>query len=257
MLNTLTRPIGVALVTGAAQGIGRAIALRLASDGFHIGLNDLPSKADALDSVAKEIKDKGNNVSVAPADVSDEGAVKIMLDSVVGRLGALDVMVSNSGIFERRNLLDSTSTDWDRLQNVNSRGMFLCYKYAAKRMIEQGHGGRIIGAASVAGKQGSAGFAAYSASKFAVVGLTQSAAKEFGPHGITVNAYAPGAIDTPMLMGSFTDRKADSEMWAAASALGRLGTPEDIAGMVAFLASKDASWITGQTFGVNGGLYCH
>ncbi|THU75703.1 NAD(P)-binding protein [Dendrothele bispora CBS 962.96] len=166
-------------------------------------------------------------------------------------------MVSNGGVFWRNSLLDSSAEDWDKMQAINSRGMFLCYKYAAKQMVSQGRGGRIIGAASVAGKQGSAGFPAYCASKFAVIGLTQSVAKELGPYGITVNAYAPGAVDTPMLANSFSDQKVESEMWAKASPLGRLGTPEDVAGLVAFLASKDASWITGQTYGINGGLHGH
>ncbi|THU84969.1 NAD(P)-binding protein [Dendrothele bispora CBS 962.96] len=254
-LGALTRP--VALITGSTQGIGRAIALRLAGDGFDIGLNDLSGKREALDKLAEEIRAGGKKVAVAPADVSNEGSVKGMVENVVNDLGSLDVMVSNAGVFWWNNLLDTSAEDWDKMQAVNSRGMFLCYKYAAKQMVSQGHGGRIIGAASVAGRQGIEGSSAYSASKFAVVGLTQTAAKDLGPYGITVNAYAPGVVYTPMFTNSFSDPNVASETWVKATSLGRLGSPEDVAGLVAFLASKDASWITGQTYGVNGGMLCH
>ncbi|THU78553.1 short chain oxidoreductase [Dendrothele bispora CBS 962.96] len=248
MLGALTRP--VALITGSTQGIGRAIALRLAGDGFDIGLNDLSGKREALDKLAEEIRAGGKKVAVVPADVSNEGSVKGMVENVVNDLGSLDVMVSNAGVFWWNNLLDSSAEDWDKMQAVNSRGMFLCYKYAAKQMVSQGHGGRIIGAASVAGRQGIEGSSAYSASKFAVVGLTQTAAKDLGPYGITVNAYAPGVVYTPMFTNSFSDPNVASETWAKVTSLGRLGTPEDVAGLVAFLASKDASWITGKSINV-------
>ncbi|KAJ3780086.1 hypothetical protein GGU10DRAFT_419232, partial [Lentinula aff. detonsa] len=190
----------VALVTGAAQGIGKAIALRLASDGLKIALNDIQSKGDQLESIAEEIKKSfGSEVYAFPGDVSEERDVEYMVEAVSKGLGSLDVMVANAGISGPLTPILATSKylcnceQWDDILRVNSKGVFLCYKYAAKQMVAQGRsGGRIIGASSVTGKQGMAHTSAYTASKFAVRGLTQVAALEFGQYGITVNAYAPG-----------------------------------------------------------------
>ncbi|KAK7460438.1 hypothetical protein VKT23_009158 [Stygiomarasmius scandens] len=247
----------VAIVTGSAQGIGRAIALRLAEDGYDVGLNDIPAKASELSLLASEVKAKGRKACVVAADVSDEEAVKNMVETVVKELGSLDVMVSNGAVFMSKTIMETTVNEWDRVQSVNSRGTFLCYKYSAKQMISQGRGGRIIGASSIVAKQSDVGMSAYSASKCAVVALTQAAAKEFGPHGITVNCYAPGAVDTSMLSSSVADPINDLAKVAAMSAFGRLGKPEEIAGTVSFLASKDATWVTGQSIGVNGGIIFH
>ncbi|KAK7460440.1 hypothetical protein VKT23_009162 [Stygiomarasmius scandens] len=142
----------VAIVTGSAHGMGRSIALRLADDGFDVGINDIPSKKDLLSTLEKEIAAKGRRACILPADVSDEESVKGMVDTVVQELGSLDVMVANSGVFLRKSILEITTDDWDRVQNINSRGVFLCYKYAAKQMISQGRGGRIIGASSSSAK---------------------------------------------------------------------------------------------------------
>ncbi|KAJ6564649.1 hypothetical protein B0H19DRAFT_942453 [Mycena capillaripes] len=202
---------GVALVTGAAQGIGKSIALRLAEDGYDVAVNDISSNSEKLDVVVAEIQAKGRKGAKCVADVSQDEQVKGMVEQVVEELGGLDAMIANAGVVGK--LVPITEHEWDGVMNINGRGPFLCYKYAGIQMVKQGRGGRIIGASSFAGKQGTdltfgdikliglvgqASGTAYSASKFAVRGLTQAAAMEFGAHGITVNAYAPGAIDTPM-----------------------------------------------------------
>ncbi|KAG9309621.1 hypothetical protein JVU11DRAFT_10283 [Chiua virens] len=244
---------GVALITGSAQGIGRAIALRLAKDGFDIALNDFGSKCDQLRAVAEDIEKLGRRASVVPGDVTIEQEVKEMVQDVARELGSLDVMVANAGICPRlTSLVTAELDDWDWIMAVNARGPFLCYKYAAQQMIEQGRGGRIIGASSVDGRRGLASLAAYSTSKFAVRGLTQSAAMELGRYNITVNSYAPGPVDTPMsnalrdvvlsdpvimetLMGS-----------APKGVIKHQAQPEDVAGLVSYLASKEAYLITGS-----------
>ncbi|KIJ58227.1 hypothetical protein HYDPIDRAFT_34377 [Hydnomerulius pinastri MD-312] len=257
-------PKGVALVTGSGRGIGRSIALRLASEGYDLGLNDIPKNKGNLDEISAEIASEypGRRVCVLLADVSVEDEVKAMVEGVVKQLGQLDVMVANAGIARFGTLLQTTTEDWDTVLAVNARGTFLCYKYAAQQMIAQKTKGRIIGASSVAGKQGQAILDAYCASKFAVRGLTQCAAIELGRYGITVNAYAPGPIDTDMLtqLHNATIQHTGDEGGIYAemertTALGYLGNPKDIAGLVSYLVSPEAHFITGQTLSINGGLY--
>ncbi|KAJ7131382.1 NAD-binding protein [Mycena epipterygia] len=260
---------GTALITGAAQGIGKAIALRLADDSFDVAVNDIPGNGEKLSAVVEEIKAKGRESSAHLADVSVEGEVKAMVEEVVHVHGGLDVMVANAGLCKWSKLSDLSVDEWDRLMAVNCRGTFLSYKYAGMQMVSQGRGGRIIGACSVTGKRaGSAFTGAYAASKFAVRGLTQGAALEFGPHGITVNAYAPGAIDTDSFLiftvhyidanyakstgnasGTFIQSEADSVP------VQKIGTPTDIASLVSFIASKESQFITGQSLSVNGGMF--
>ncbi|KAJ6545399.1 acetoin reductase family protein [Mycena capillaripes] len=249
---------GIAVVTGAAQGIGRAIALRLAGDGFDVALNDIASKSALLDGVKAEIIALGRRSATFCGDVSVDADVKAMVDGVVAALGGLDVMVANAGICKARaSLLDVEPEDWDNTFAINARGTFLCYKHAARQMILQGRGGRILGACSGAGKQGYSMLPDYSASKFAIRGLTQAAAQEFGKHGITVNAYAPGSVPTPMteqfapLAGM--EQEAFFAMQAKLAATGVNPTPLDIAAMVSFLASKEAHFITGQSILGDGG----
>ncbi|KAG2050424.1 NAD-binding protein [Suillus hirtellus] len=189
---------GTAIVTGASQGIGRAIALRLADDGFDIALNDIATKSIELDVVASDINGKGRRTIVVPADVSVEDEVKDMIATTVRVLGGVNVMIANAGIITFGSVLDADVESFDATFSVNVRGTLLCYKHAARQMIEQGRGGRIIGASSIVGKKSAKDFIAYSSSKFAVRGLTQAAAMELGPHGITVNCYAPGPIQTEM-----------------------------------------------------------
>ncbi|KIJ16158.1 hypothetical protein PAXINDRAFT_11203 [Paxillus involutus ATCC 200175] len=237
---------GIALITGSAQGIGRGIALRLAKDGYDIALNDIPSKHSQLRAVADDIDKSGRKALMFPADVTVDEQVKGMVQEVTKEFGGLDVMVANAGVW-----------DWDRIMAVNARGSFLCYKYAAEQMIKQGRGGRIIGASSLSGKMGHPLLSTYCASKFAVRGLTQAAALELGRHGITVNAYAPGHIETPLTAGLMdADGKllcSDEELAAqimnqvGARPIKSIGQPEDIASIVSYLVSKEAHFITGQT----------
>ncbi|KAJ7150542.1 hypothetical protein C8R43DRAFT_496051 [Mycena crocata] len=252
---------GTALITGAAQGIGHAIALRLAADGFDVALNDIASKTTQLEAVKAEIIATGRRAAIFSGDVSVESEVRDMVSATVDSFGGLDVMVANAGICKARSLLDVDADEWDLTFAINVRGVFLCYKYAAKQMILQGRGGRIIGACSGAGKQGFGMLPDYSASKFAVRGLTQAAALEFGKHGITVNAYAPGSIITPMtrkLADTFgpmagMDEEAFFAAQAKSAATGRNPTSEDIATLVSYLASKESSFITGQSISADGG----
>ncbi|KAJ7267172.1 hypothetical protein C8J57DRAFT_360829 [Mycena rebaudengoi] len=250
---------GVALVTGAAQGIGKTIALKLADDGFDVAVNDVSGNTGKLDQLVDEIKAKGRASYKHIADVSVDEQVREMVEQVVQQLGGLDVMIANAGIVSgnRHTIVEKSVEEWDKIMAVNARGPFLCYKYAAAQMIKQGRGGRIIGASSVAGKQGIARAAAYSASKFAVRGLTQAAALELGPHGINVNAYAPGGIDTAMLAAaSPTGDSSDLiDYYKNSSPLKRIGITDDVASLVSFLSSKESQFITGQTISVNGGIY--
>ncbi|KAL9709807.1 hypothetical protein Ac2012v2_006861 [Leucoagaricus gongylophorus] len=202
LLNRQTAPGAVALVTGAGRGIGQAIALRLAQDGYNIALNDI-CQSHELEATRKEIKSMGREVVKCIADVSKEIQVKDMIGAAVKDLGGLDVMVANAGICVAKPFMQTTLEDWDRSSDINGKGMFLCYKYAAKKMIEQGRGGRIIGACSQAGKKGIDLAAIYCATKFTVRSLTQSPALALKPHKITVNAYAPGLVDTLLQMISF------------------------------------------------------
>ncbi|KAK0437457.1 acetoin reductase family protein [Desarmillaria tabescens] len=241
--------MSVAIVTGAGQGIGKAIALRLADDGFDVAINDLPCKSEALELLSAEISAKGRRSCIILADVSVEQEVEDMVTKVVTELGRLDVMVANAGMGFGRRLLDTQIEDWDRVLSVNARSVFICYKLAAKQMIKQGTGGRIIGACSVLGQQGGRFVSAYSASKFAIRGLTQCAATEFGEYGITVNTYAPGAIDTPMMVEAAQDMggvDAFYEKERNKSPLGMMGEPSDVAGVVSYLASRDGRFVTGS-----------
>ncbi|KAJ8593318.1 NAD(P)-binding protein [Rhizopogon salebrosus TDB-379] len=259
-------PKGIALITGSAQGIGRGIALRLAKDGFDIALNDVTTKHKQLTAVATEIESLGRKTCIVHADVSEEDQVKQMVDSSVERLGGLDVMVANAGVVQMSPFLSTSVDNWDRTLRINARGVFLCYQYAAAQMVKQGRGGRIIGASSMSGKIGQLGCTAYCASKFAVRGLTQSAAVELGKYGITVNSYAPGLIMTPMVQ-EFLDLAANTILDEAHKEiqtynmqlvgnrpLKHEGQPEDIASIVSYLASKEAHFITGQSISVDGGV---
>ncbi|KAF9500262.1 acetoin reductase family protein [Pleurotus eryngii] len=245
---------GVAIVTGAAEGIGRGIALRLVSDGFDVAINDIRAKIDTLEGVVNEIKANSSRRAISiPGDVSNESDVKGIVEQVVQELGGLDVMIANAGIAINKPIADTTVDEWDRLFSVNVRGTFLCYKHAAEIMVKQGRGGRIIGACSIAGKKGIPEAACYSSTKFAIRGLTQSAAQEYGKYGITVNAYAPGAIETQFL-GRFDGYHANksglkpgewTEALKGGVALGKNGSPTEVASLVSYLVSKDAHFITG------------
>lgn len=253
----------VALVTGAAQGIGRGIALRLASDDLDVAVNDIEANNDKLAGVVEDIQRAGRRSVAITADVSDPDAVEAMVRRVVEELGQLDVMVANAGIAQVKPLLELTPEDFDLITAVNLRGVFLCYQAAAKQMIEQGTGGKIIGAASIAGHKGFGLLGHYSATKFAVRGLTQAAAQEWAEHGITVNAYCPGIVDTGMwelideqigAIQGLAKGEAMKQFSDALITLGRVETPEDVAAFVSYLASKDSDYMTGQSVMIDGGI---
>lgn len=252
-----------AIVTGAASGIGRAIAVRLAADGFVVTVADLPSSRTAIEHLVDEIIEGGGKAYPADVDVTDADLVAALVDGHAKVLGGLDVMVANAGIAITAPMLETAPEQFERTLAVNTVGVFNCYQAAARAMIAGGRGGRLIGAASVAAHRAGAWQSAYSASKFAVRGFNQAVALELAEHGITANVYAPGVVSTPMWEGidealtslRGTERGTELRGMTDAIALGRLSVPEDVAGVVSFLAGPDAAYVTGQSIIVDGGMY--
>ncbi|KAF7325394.1 hypothetical protein MVEN_02628800 [Mycena venus] len=249
----------VAIVTGGAQNIGKAISLRLAADGLDVAVADLPGQIDLLNTVVEEIQRMGRKVVAVAVDVTKENDVKAMVEATVSTLGRLDVMVANAGVGATRvqPVMDADIQDWEKGWDVNIKGVLLCYKYAACQLVKQGNGGRIIGASSICGLRGYAGVGGYCISKAAVRSLTQTTALELREHKITVNAYAPAVIETNMMT-----TEADKEHgpgFGAKSLLKildfRTGQPADVANAVSFLASPDSHFITGQTISMNDGVH--
>ncbi|KAH9828742.1 NAD-P-binding protein [Rhodofomes roseus] len=248
----------IAIVTGAAQGIGEAIALRLAADGLDVVVSDLPAKSEQLASVVKRIEDVGQRALAFPCNVSEEKDVIALVDKTVATFGRLDVMVANAGIGMFKPVFDTSVDDLDTILSINVRGVMLSYKYAAMQMVKQGDGGRIIGASSGAAKKAIPNMGAYSASKFAVRGLTQACAAEWRRHKITVNTYAPGSILTAMVLHP-DDAKNGGPASTAKLATGLpLDTPDAqpivIADFVSYLIRPDSYHITGQSVNIDGGL---
>jgi len=237
----------VALVTGASRGIGKAIALALAAEGASVVVN-YTSSQDAAQALVETIVKAGGKALAIKADVAQPEQVEALVKETLAQLGRIDILVNNAGITRDTLLLRMKLEDWQAVINLNLTGVFLCTQAVSKSMLKQ-RSGKIINIASVAGQMGNPGQANYSAAKAGVIGLTKTLAKEFASRGITVNAVAPGFIETDMTEGL------KAEEILKIIPLGRYGKPEEIAGMVAFLASDPAAnYITGQIFNVDGGM---
>ena len=252
----------VAVVTGSARGIGQGIAQRLGADGHHVIVADLPSMQDGVNETVAAIEKAGGKATGAEVDVTDEESLSRLVEVAVDAGGKLDVFVANAGIAQVEPPIDYSKADFEKIVDVNLTGVFLSYRAAAKQMIEQGNGGKIIGAASIVAFRPFALLSPYSATKWAVRGLTQGAAMEWAKHGITVNAYGPGIVGTAMW--DLIDEKLAAEegmakgeaikKYAGDILMGRVSVPEDVANLVSFLASEDSDYITGQTMLVDGGM---
>ncbi|MFS0637445.1 3-oxoacyl-[acyl-carrier-protein] reductase [Mesobacillus foraminis] len=237
------------LVTGASRGIGREVALELAREGANVAINYAGSEAKAAE-VAEEIKAMGREAIVIQADVSNPDAVDAMVKETIEVFGKLDILVNNAGITKDNLLMRMKESDWDDVININLKGVFLCTKAVTRQMMKQ-RSGRIINISSIVGVSGNAGQANYVAAKAGVIGLTKTTAKELATRGITVNAVAPGFITTDMTDKLNDDTKAEMLKQIP---LGKLGEPGDVAKTVAFLASEDSRYMTGQTLHVDGGM---
>lgn len=250
----------VALITGAAQGIGRGIALRLAKEGADIALVDL--NPEKLRHVAEEVQVLGRKASTFVADVGDREQVFQAVEHAHSTLGGLDIMVNNAGISQVKPLLDVTAEEIERIYRINVQGTLWGIQAAAEKFQALKRTGKIINACSIAGHEGYALLGVYSSTKFAVRALTQAAAKELAVHGITVNAYCPGVVGTDMWvdidkrMSEITGAPigATYDKFVNGIALGRAETPEDVAAFVAYLTSPDADYMTGQAPLIDGGL---
>jgi 3-oxoacyl-[acyl-carrier protein] reductase len=238
----------VALVSGASRGIGRAIALALAARGATVVAG---ARGDHAQHVVDEIRAAGGQAELASLDVTDSGSIQSVVDGVLARAGRIDILVNNAGITRDQLMLRMKRDDWDAVLGTNLTGAYNCVQAVLKPMIKQ-RSGRIVNIASVVGQAGNPGQANYAASKAGLIGFTKALALEIASRGITVNAVAPGLIETDMTRAISEGAQDD---WASRIPLKRLGTPADVASAVVFLASDEASYITGHVLAVNGGMY--
>ncbi len=240
----------IALVTGGSRGIGRSIAERLAREGFYVVINYLRNESAARD-VLSAIESAGGKGQIAPFDVSDFDATQKAVEDIVEELGGLHILINNAGITKDTLILRMKEEDWTNVISVNLNGVFNCTKAVTRIMIKQRYG-RIINLTSVVGEMGNSGQTNYAASKAGIIGFTKAAAREMASRAVTVNAVSPGFIETDITM-ALTDEIRKS--YIEKIPLGRFGSPEDITGVVAFLTSNEASYITGEVIRVNGGIY--
>jgi NAD(P)-dependent dehydrogenase (short-subunit alcohol dehydrogenase family) len=241
----------MALVTGAAKGIGRGIALELASQGCDVAINDYGDAAGA-ESTAAEVRARGRRSLVVLGDVGAAADVDAMFQAVLEGFPRIDILVNNAGIQTWKSLLDLEEREWDRVIATNLKGCYLCTQRAARHMKDQG-GGRIINLGSGCNKVAFPKLVDYTASRGGIEMFTKVSAVELGPHGITVNCVAPGAIETERTQTEAADF---AGTWAKLTPLGRVGKPADVAAAVVFLAGESSGFITGQTIWVDGGLFC-
>lgn len=250
----------VAIVTGAGQGIGRAIARRLARDGFAVALADVD--VGALAEAAGEIQDQGASILAVQADLAQVVGIARMIDRVVEEWARVDVLVNNAGRVVTRPFQEVTEADWDAMLSINLRTVFFATQLVARQMIERKIAGRIVNISSISGRSGRPDQAPYAAAKAGVISVTRSAAVALAPHGITVNAVCPGVVDTAMtrrihetraqMLGISPEESLDRMV--ARIPLGRLAVPDDVAAAVAFLCSPRSAYITGQALNVCGGM---
>ncbi len=238
-----------ALVTGGSRGIGRSIALKLAEKGAKVAVN-YAGREDAANETVNLIKQKGGEAFAIQADVSNAGEVQQMVKQVIAAFGSLDILVNNAGITRDNLIMRMKEADWDDVINTNLKGVFHCTKAVTRQMMKQ-RKGRIINISSIVGISGNAGQANYVAAKAGVIGLTKTTAKELASRNITVNAVAPGFIETEMT--NELDDQLKEEMLKQIP-LASFGQPEDVANVVAFLASDESRYMTGQTLHVDGGM---
>ncbi len=238
----------VALVTGASQGIGRACALKLARSGATLAL--AARSQEKLQELVAQIDGAGGKAAAFSLDVTDEEQIKSIFKAVLAQFGKIDILVNNAGITRDQLVMRMKRADWDSVLNTNLTSAYLCTQQAISAMLKQ-RWGRIINITSIFGQMGQAGQANYAASKAGLIGLTMAIAREVGSRSITCNAVAPGFIDTAMTSGLNEDLKQNAVKMIP---LGRVGSPEDVASAVAFLASEEASYITGHVLNVNGGM---
>lgn len=242
----------VALVTGASRGIGRAIALGLATRGYDLVLNDIAAQAETLDATAVDARGHGGRVITLHADVSNKAQVQAMVQAAVAQMGTVHAVVNNAGILRASDVEHCPEDYWDSVMDVNAKGTFLVVQALLPVMKAQSYG-RICNISSIGGKHGAPEQAHYSASKAAVMGFTRVLAQEVGTFGITANCICPGIILTDMGRVNLED-PAISNAWKAKTAMARIGAPEDVAGPVAFFCSDDSAFVTGQTLNVDGGI---
>ena len=238
----------VALVTGASQGIGQACALKLAKSGATLAL--AARNQEKLQQLADEIAAAGGRAAAFPLDVSDEEQIKSTFKAVIAQFGKIDILVNNAGITRDQLVMRMKRVDWDAVLNTNLTSAYLCTQQAIGSMLKQ-RWGRIINITSIFGQMGQVGQANYAASKAGLIGLTMAIAREVGSRNITCNAVAPGFIETAMTSGLAEDFKHNAVKMIP---LARIGTPDDVASAVLFLASEEASYITGHVLNVNGGM---